>query len=287
MKLKPLFSIIIPSLNEELALPLLLQDLTNQSYKNFEVILVDAHSEDKTIKRANHFTKKLPLLTIINSPQRNVSIQRNQGAKIAKGDYLIFCDADNRLPKYFLEGIKYNLSRKKVNLFTCWCSADTDKPGDKAIATLLNIAVETSKKIDYPGALGAMIGCPPATFKKIGEFNPTIAFAEDRDFVHRAHKKNIDLEIFKDPRYIVSLRRYRKAGKLKSLQQYAKLNLKILTQKDITRSEYPMGGQAFKDNPDLQTFIDKIQSILKTAKKKPQLKMKLRSLIDIFENNGF
>ncbi|MBU1200393.1 glycosyltransferase family 2 protein, partial [Patescibacteria group bacterium] len=188
--MKPFFSIIVPSLNEEFTLPLLFKNLSNQTFKNFEVILVDSYSEDKTIKKADKFLSKLNL-KIINSNQRNVSIQRNLGAKTAKGKYLIFCDADNRLPSYFLEGIKYNLNRKPTQIFTCWCQADSQKKADKAIATLINITIEAANKLNYPGALGAMIGCTPKAFKKIGQFNPNITFAEDAEFIRRASKKNI------------------------------------------------------------------------------------------------
>jgi glycosyltransferase involved in cell wall biosynthesis len=287
MKQKPFFSIIIPALNEELDLPLLLQDLANQSFKSFEVILVDGHSEDKTIKKAEEFAKELPSLTIINSPKRNVSTQRNLGAKTAKGKYLLFNDADNRLPEFFLEGIKYNLSRKPSDVFTCWCAADTSKTADKTIATILNMAIETAELIDYPGALGALIGCKTNKFSKVGGFDPKLPFAEDGEFVRRAYRKKLKFTIYRSPKFVVSLRRFRKEGRLKALQQYAKLHLKIITQKNISRQEYPMGGQAFKDNPGLQTFFNKIQTTLKVVKEKPQLKKRLRSLIHIFEDNGF
>ncbi|MBU1071205.1 glycosyltransferase [Patescibacteria group bacterium] len=245
--MKPFFSIIIPSLNEEFALPLLFKDLSSQTFKNFEVILVDSYSEDKTTKKASKFLNKLNL-QITFSNQRNVSIQRNLGVKTAKGKYLIFCDADNRLPSYFLEGIKYNLNRKPTQIFTCWCQADSQKKADKAIATLINITIEAANKLNYPGALGAMIGCTPKAFKKIGQFNPNITFAEDAEFIRRASKKNIDFKIFKDPHFTVSFRRFRQQGRLKSLQQYAKLHLKTITQKSINRQEYLTGGQTFENN---------------------------------------
>lgn len=246
--MKPSFSIIIPALNEQVTLPLLLQDLVNQTFKGFEVILVDGHSQDKTIKKASKFLSKLNL-KIINSSKRNVSTQRNLGAKAAKGECLLFIDADSRLPKYFLEGIKYNLNRKPTHLFTCWCKPDSNKPADKAIATLINITIETVNKLDYPGALGAMIGCFPKAFKKIGGFDPKTTFAEDRDFIHRARKKNINFQIFKDPRFVVSFRRFRKEGRLKTLRQYAKLHLKSITKKNIHWHEYlMMGGKTYKNN---------------------------------------
>jgi len=50
---KPFFSIIIPALNEEKYLPHLLDDLTKQTFRDFEVILVDGNSSDATVAKAN------------------------------------------------------------------------------------------------------------------------------------------------------------------------------------------------------------------------------------------
>ena len=248
--------------------------------------MVDGHSEDKTVQKASTFTKKLPKLTILTSKKHNVSTQRNLGAKKASGQYLIFNDADNRLPNYFLEGIKYNLSKEPVDIFTCWCTADSDSSADKTIAIMINVLLEAALLLDYPGALGALIGCRTKKFLKIGGFNSKINFAEDGEIIRRAKNKGCLFTIYKNPRFTFSFRRFRKKGRLKSLQQYAKLHLKIIIQEDISRQDYPMGGQIFNDNPVLQTFIDKIQSILRTTKKKAKIKEKLKSLITLFENNG-
>jgi glycosyltransferase involved in cell wall biosynthesis len=117
---KPFFSVIIPALNEEKYLPLLLADLTKQTISDFEVIVIDGVSKDKTVEKAKLFKNKLPSLTILTSSVRNVSVQRNMGAQKALGKYLLFNDADNRLPEYFLEGIKYQLHVKPLDLFTGW-----------------------------------------------------------------------------------------------------------------------------------------------------------------------
>jgi len=70
--MKPYFSIIIPTLNEERYLPKLLEDLLNQTEKNFEVIVVDGKSTDKTIDVCKHFMKNIPSKIIISN-KRNVA----------------------------------------------------------------------------------------------------------------------------------------------------------------------------------------------------------------------
>ena len=103
---QPFFSIVIPTLNEEKYLPKLLQNLADQTFKDFEVIHVDGRSEDKTVQKAARFSKKLDIKTLI-SQKRHVSHQRNLGGKKAQGKWLVFMDADNFLKPYFLQGLKY------------------------------------------------------------------------------------------------------------------------------------------------------------------------------------
>lgn len=98
----PYFSVIIPCLNEQYFLPKILINLRAQTFTNFEVIIVDGNSEDKTVKIATKFKDDYPL-HIYSTKTRNVSFQRNLGAKKAHGKILIFFDADTQIPKNYLK----------------------------------------------------------------------------------------------------------------------------------------------------------------------------------------
>lgn len=93
MAINPLVSIIITTKNEGKVINRLLKSIYIQNYKNIEVILIDNGSSDSTLKIA----KKYPLKIYSFGPER--SSQRNFGAKISKGNYLLFLDADMRLSK--------------------------------------------------------------------------------------------------------------------------------------------------------------------------------------------
>lgn len=84
-------SVIITTKNEENVLERLLVSIKKQNYKNFEIIIVDNKSTDKTKIIAKKFSKKVYDF----GPER--SAQRNFGAQKAKGDYLLFLDADMEL----------------------------------------------------------------------------------------------------------------------------------------------------------------------------------------------
>ncbi len=114
-----MLSIIIPTFNEEECLPLLLKQIKKQSFKDFEIIVADAYSKDRTVEIAKSFGCK----TVKGGlPAKG----RNQGAKAAQGDIFLFMDADNIfLPQDFLEQFKANIDfAKKTGLkeFYLWGS---------------------------------------------------------------------------------------------------------------------------------------------------------------------
>lgn len=88
---KSLVSVIITTKNEERVIKRLILSVKNQSYRNREVIVVDNHSLDKTQEVA----RKMGVKVYSFGPER--SAQRNFGAKNAKGEYLLFVDADMEL----------------------------------------------------------------------------------------------------------------------------------------------------------------------------------------------
>ncbi len=91
MKRGQIVSVIITTKNEESVIARLIESIKKQTYKYKEIILVDNNSTDKTIDIA----KKNGVKVYTLGPER--SAQRNFGAKIAKGKYLLFLDADMEL----------------------------------------------------------------------------------------------------------------------------------------------------------------------------------------------
>jgi glycosyltransferase involved in cell wall biosynthesis len=88
-------SIIIPTYNEEEYLPNLLTSIQRQGYDDLEVIIADAHSMDKTIEIAESFGCKIV-------PGGLPAVGRNNGAKAASGELLLFLDADSVLTNNYI-----------------------------------------------------------------------------------------------------------------------------------------------------------------------------------------
>lgn len=84
----PLVSVVIPTYNSSRTLPQCLESIRDQTYNHIETIVVDRFSEDETERIARKFHATL----LRKGPER--SVQKNYGARLAKGDFLYFVDSD-------------------------------------------------------------------------------------------------------------------------------------------------------------------------------------------------
>src|SRR3989344_6984445 len=112
---KPLLSIIIPTYNEKNDLGECLETLFNQSYKNFEIIIVDDGSTDSTLEIVKEFSKKYKRTIILNQSHQGPGKARNLGAAKAKGEIFIFIDSDMSFPDDFLEKLVKPILEDKNN----------------------------------------------------------------------------------------------------------------------------------------------------------------------------
>src|SRR3989344_4419208 len=204
----PFFSVIIPTLDEEKTLPNLLRDLSQQTYQNFEVFVVDGQSADKTKKVALKLGKLIPKFTFLESSEKNVSIQRNLGAKHAYGEYLFFFDADIRIPRYYLEGNHYCIMKEHPDIWTNVLSPDKKSTEAKLVTNVQNLVIDGGAQLGIPYAIGASLGLRKEVFQKLGGFDSTIRFCEDTEIVRRAVKAKYRFFFCKDPQYIFLTRRY-------------------------------------------------------------------------------
>lgn len=102
----PFFSIIIPTFNRENAIERCINSVLNQSYQNFEIIVVDNDSRDNTIQVVNSILDNR--ITLISNPKNlERCVSRNIGIEKAKGSHICFLDSDD----YFLDNHLENFTR--------------------------------------------------------------------------------------------------------------------------------------------------------------------------------
>ncbi len=98
-----LISVIIPVYKVEKYLPRCIESVLNQTYKNFELILVDDGSPDNSGKICDEYALKDARINVIHKENGGVSSARNAGIDVAKGEYINFIDSDDWVPSDSLE----------------------------------------------------------------------------------------------------------------------------------------------------------------------------------------
>lgn len=250
----PRISIVVPALNEEVDLPVLLDSLDRQTFRDFEVIVADAGSKDKTIAIAKkHKAKVVPG----GMPAKG----RNEGAKVAEGEFLFFFDADVELPPDFLEKAVQEMDDRFVDLATCEFKPKSDLRLDTIMFRMANLSVQMNTAIN-PRAAGFCIFITRRLFRRIGGFDETLKLAEDHDLVQRAVKFR-PLRFLESVYLNVSVRRLEKEGRFSLIQKYFTVEKHLLlkgnVREDIVEYEF---GNFTKDKEKSGKILDEIEGTI-------------------------
>ncbi|MCL2243283.1 MAG: glycosyltransferase [Treponema sp.] len=249
-------SIIIPALNEEKTLPGLLDSIKAQEFDDYEIIVADAGSKDRT--------KEIALskgCRIVDGGLPGAG--RNAGASVAKGDFLFFLDADVIIPPGFIRNVYDEMQDRFIDLATCEIKPLSDYRLDRVIHRLMNLAVLLNLWLD-PKAFGFCIFVTKRLFLRAGGFDETIYVAEDNDFVKRA-------SVFRNLRFLnsayimVSIRRFEKEGRFAYMKKGVKLNLYRAFKGEIRSDEvvkYEFDAFDKIDNEADLNFLDKFEKRL-------------------------
>ncbi len=241
--MKPYFSVIIPTLNEEEYIDRLLNDLVRQKDKNFETIVVDGNSEDKTKAKVRSFNKALPI-KFYNIRKKNVSYQRNFGAAKAKGNFLIFLDADSSVTPLFTRNLKNEISKKKGLLLIPYILPEEKYPQVTVFVNLINFLIELSQNLNKPFSSGGVMFIEKNFFKLIGGFDVKLFLGEDHNLVQKAFNWGVRAKFLNNIKVKFSLRRMKREGQLTILYKWIMATIHILIKGDIKTKiySYPMGG---------------------------------------------
>ena len=220
-----MLSIIIPTLNEEKYLPVLLESIKNQRFEgDYELIVADAGSQDKTIEIARNFGCKIV-------PGGLPAAGRNKGARAAKGDTFLFLDADLRLPADFLWNSLNEFEQRKLGVSSYFLTPQTDRKIVKIGFNLFwNWLIKFFQNILPNGAMGILVR--KIFFEKVGGFEEDIKMAEDLYFVRQAAKFS-RFGIIKSTKIFITLRRYEKDGLFPTFFKYVLCFFYMLSGKPV------------------------------------------------------
>jgi len=169
-----MISVIIPTYNESDVIGECLKSLENQNIRDFEVIVVDDGSSDETFDKLSKFAIHHKSVTIFRQDQKGPGAARNLGATHAKGDILVFVDADMKFSRNFLkELIKPIVKKKSLGTFS---KQEFVSNWDNVWARCWNINEGWGKRMrhpkKYPSKQKVFRAILKSEFVKVGGFEP-------------------------------------------------------------------------------------------------------------------
>lgn len=231
----PVISVIIPTLNEEKYLENTLLSLKCQNFKKeYEIIVSDGKSKDRTIEIAKKYANK-----VVICKKRGIALGRNCGALVSKGKYLVFLDADTMLLPNALNEIYKEIKKKEVALVTfplVFYKADLT---NLFYSLVYNSFEKVTSKTKKPQVAGILMAVKREHFFKIKGFNENLKILEDYDLAERISKFG-KVSIVENSIVVASSRRIDKWGKFKSAIIYPFVIYfpYLLAKKDIGKQIY-------------------------------------------------
>ena len=180
---RPEFSVIIPTYNRAKYLKKAIKSVLKQTYRNFEVIVVDDGSKDKTKKVAKRFGGQI---RYIRQKHRGPSAARNTGIKHARGRYIAFLDSDDKfLPRKLEKNRQFLLKHPKCKFLYSWYY-DVNRKG-KRVKLVKTPRCKSKKEIQkklYKRKFTirtSTVVVKRQCFDEVGYFNPKYLRSQDWD----------------------------------------------------------------------------------------------------------
>ena len=199
--MKMRFSIIIPVYNRPQEVDELLESLCCQTFKDFEVVVVEDGSTEKCDTVCDNYADHLTL-HYHYKPNSGPGPSRNYGAERSQGEYLIILDSDVIVPENFLETIQSELDREPCDAFG---GPDRAHPSFTPIQKAINYSMTSffttggirggKKKMDkfYPRSFN--LGIKKSVYDALGGFAP-MRYGEDIDLSTRIFKNGYSCRLF-------------------------------------------------------------------------------------------
>lgn len=251
-----ILSIIIPTYNEEEYLPKLLDSIKSQSFDDYEIIVADANSTDKTREIAESYG-----CIVVDGGLPGVG--RNNGARVAKGEYLLFLDSDLVLTDDYLRNVIYEFRMEHLGIAITQMLPLSDKTTDKLFHDFANYFMIGVEKIKPHGAGCYGMIAKRSLHEELGGFDESLTFGEDTDYIERLAQKE-RFRVIRNAKIGVSTRRLEEEGLVTLIRQYGKSTVNDFLGKRTSAEDlnYTFDHGANKMTPSrLDSLIKRAESI--------------------------
>lgn len=123
----PKVSIIIPTFNSEKYITRCIESVINQTFKDFEVIIISDGGKQEN-KICSNYAQKYPFIRLIKGKKQGNGGARNIGLDFAEGEYIYFVDSDDWIEQETLERAVYYIEKYSAD-YVSWCANIVPEPG--------------------------------------------------------------------------------------------------------------------------------------------------------------
>jgi len=179
---RPFFSVIIPTYNRERFIKRAIKSVLNQTCKDYEIIVVDDGSKDRTKKMVSSFGSRV---RYVYQKNQGPSTARNTGIQEARGEYIAFLDSDDQFLPRKLEKNKKFLEENQDALFLySWYYSIKKGKQRRAIKTKSYSNLKKFRNRLYNRKMmirTSTVVIHHSCFNKVGLFNPAYRYSQDWD----------------------------------------------------------------------------------------------------------
>lgn len=185
---QPMVTVIIPCYNAEKTIGKTVHSVLNQTYRNYEIVIVNDGSLDKSMEVINDLIDKDRRISLISIINQGVSKARNTGINHAKGEYIAFLDADDLwYPDKLEKQVEYMNNQSDVGV--CFSRVEFISETGESLNQYSNVPAEG---LDATGLLNENLTCTTSNIicrkrviNEVGTFNTTMSFSEDQEWLLR------------------------------------------------------------------------------------------------------
>lgn len=193
-----LITVVIPAYNAAKFLPQVIQSVVEQSYKNWELLVINDGSTDNTAEIVDHFCKLDNRVRLISKENGGVSVARNLGAELAKGELIAFLDSDD----LWLEDkllVHYEYMSEHPNVGVSFSRVELIKTNGESTKKVTDNIVDSLQPQDLfygnPTVTTSNLVIRKAVFQELHGFDKSMQYNEDIDLLFRlAFQKKWSIE---------------------------------------------------------------------------------------------
>ena len=203
-------SVIITAYNVEKYIGNVLNALRYQTYKNLEIIVVNDGSKDNTHNIIEEYKKNDARIVYIKTENQGVSLARNEGLKIATGEYIAFLDGDDVVDTKYFEILYNTLIDNKADVAVCDFKKITESKANKFSIKTKKSKIKKCNNIEYLKDMFTLNSVKyvvvwgklyKADVVKNFHFTPNVYTGEDALFNYEVFKQDLVFAILDLPLY--------------------------------------------------------------------------------------